>query len=116
MDELTREQIERAVFDVRVLEGNTWVTRGEEVRSFMLRALSAIAAKDDDAAVDLLAEAMKKKLAYKRSERGGRYHGWQEIDEGEFWDRLASHVFKKDPVDIANYCAMIHALRMKGSQ
>ena len=67
--------------------------------------------KQDDAMVDLLADAMKRKLAYKRSERGGRYSGWQDIDESDLWDGLASHVFKKDPVDIANFCAMILANR-----
>ena len=62
---------------------------------------------DDHAAVDLLARAMKKKLDYKRSAAGGNYSGWQDITNDALWGKLASHVFKRDPVDIANYCAMI---------
>ena len=65
--------------------------------------------QDDHEAVDLLAAAMKRKLDYKRSERGGGYSGWEDLEVEDLWERLAAHIVKRDPVDVANFAAMIYA-------
>lgn len=63
----------------------------------------------DDAAVDALAEAMKAKLA-KQREKG--YGGWDDktqCPQQRLSDMLRAHVDKGDPVDVANFCAMLSA-------
>jgi hypothetical protein len=62
----------------------------------------------DDIAVDRFAEAMKKKLAKKRTQG---YGGWNDPSEctTEFLsDLLVDHVRKGDPVDVGNFAMMIH--------
>lgn len=62
----------------------------------------------DDAAVDRFAGAMKSKLAKKRAEGRG---GWDRKDEcsaEQLSAMLRSHVEKGDPVDVANFCMMLH--------
>lgn len=67
----------------------------------------ALAAHTDDQAVDLLAAAMKAKLAIQRA-RG--YGGWDEPKRCPV-ERLAGmlvdHIAKGDPVDVANFAMML---------
>ncbi|PZU22451.1 MAG: hypothetical protein DI589_11185 [Shinella sp.] len=62
----------------------------------------------DDLAVDRFAAAMKEKLAKKRDEGRG---GWDNKDEcsNEFLSKLLrGHIKKGDPVDVGNFCMMLH--------
>jgi hypothetical protein len=62
----------------------------------------------DDFFVTEFAETMKDKLALKRGEGRG---GWENKEEcsGEFLSQLLrEHVEKGDPVDVANFCMMLH--------
>nr|WP_278374559.1 HNH endonuclease [Brucella anthropi] len=62
----------------------------------------------DDLAVDRFAIAMKQKLAKKREEGRG---GWENKDEcsAEYLSYLLiQHIWKGDPVDIANLAMMLH--------
>ena len=61
------------------------------------------------AGVKKLKEAMKEKLAAARLKGRG---GWQDKDDcsQEHLSRLLrEHVEKGDPVDVANFCMMLHA-------
>lgn len=58
----------------------------------------------DNVAVDVLAQAMKAKLAKKR-EQG--YSGWVDCDSKHLSQLLREHVDKGDPVDVANFCAFL---------
>lgn len=63
---------------------------------------------EDDHAVDRFASVMKDKLAKKRDEGRG---GWEDKNgcSNEFLSKLLrEHVEKGDPVDVANFCMMIH--------
>lgn len=59
----------------------------------------------DDLAVDRFAEAMKDKLAKKRAEGRG---GWEDCPGEMLSKMLVDHVEKGDPVDVANFCMMLH--------
>lgn len=59
----------------------------------------------DDAAVDAFAVAMKAKLA--RSREKGR-HGWQTCSAQRLSAMLYEHLYKADPVDVANFSMMLH--------
>lgn len=62
----------------------------------------------DDKGVRLFSEAMRDKLAQKRGEGRG---GWDNKDEcsAEYLSELLrKHVEKGDPVDVANFCMMLH--------
>lgn len=61
----------------------------------------------DNVAVDMLAHAMKLKLAAKR-EQG--YANWDKTEcKNEFLSALLrNHVEKGDPVDVANFCAFLY--------
>lgn len=62
----------------------------------------------DALAVDRFSVAMKAKLAVKRAEGRG---GWEnkEACSAEFLSQLLrEHVEKGDPVDVANFCMMLH--------
>lgn len=61
----------------------------------------------DDIAIDRFATAMKSKMAKKRKE--GR-HGWQSCHIERLQSMLAGHLHKGDPVDVANFCMMLHHL------
>lgn len=60
----------------------------------------------DDEAVDNLADAMKAKLSFKRSTG---VEGWQTMPVEQLRAGLRRHLEKGDPVDVANYCMMLHA-------
>lgn len=62
----------------------------------------------DDAAVDALAVKMKAKLAMQRAKG---YGGWDttECSQQRLSDMLRDRVAKGDPVDVANFCAFLHA-------
>jgi len=62
----------------------------------------------DNAGVDYFASSMKSKLATKREE--GRA-GWDNpflCSREELSEMLRDHVEKGDPVDVANFCMMLH--------
>lgn len=62
----------------------------------------------DDAAVNRFAAAMREKMAKSRT-KGRR--GWSEPDEcsaADLTHMLRQHVEKGDPVDVANFCMMLH--------
>lgn len=62
----------------------------------------------DALAVDRFAVAMKAKLAQKRAEGRG---GWEDKDQcsNALLSRLlVEHVQKGDPIDVANFCMMLH--------
>ena len=75
-------------------------------RQAMLAAAPAQpAAHPDDAAVDRFATAMKAKLA--KSREKGR-HGWQNASAAHLSSLLYRHVYKADPLDVANLAMMLH--------
>lgn len=59
----------------------------------------------DDAAVDQFAIAMKAKLA--KSREKGR-HGWQTASAAHLSALLYRHMYKADPLDVANLAMMLH--------
>lgn len=58
----------------------------------------------DDAMAIKFCEAMQEKLAKQRAKG---YGGWETCDPNFLRDQLATHVGKGDPVDVANFCAML---------
>jgi len=61
----------------------------------------------DEEAVDRFAAAMKEKLAKKRRDgRGGWY--LKSCLSTDLSTMLRDHIDKGDPVDVANFCMMIH--------
>lgn len=73
----------------------------------IVAALSAqqSAQHPDDAAVDRFAAAMKSKLA--KSREKGR-HGWQTASAAHLSSLLYHHMYKADPLDVANLAMMLH--------
>jgi hypothetical protein len=63
----------------------------------------------DDAAVDALAALMKAKLAEKRANGYGGWNDKTQCPQQRLSDMLRAHVDKGDPVDVANFCAMLSA-------
>ncbi len=61
----------------------------------------------DDIAIDNFAMAMKEKMAKKRAEGRG---GWQTAPVQSLQLMMADHIRKGDPVDVANFCMMLHHL------
>ncbi|WP_418459874.1 hypothetical protein ACNT8L_05805 [Brucella intermedia] len=83
---------------------------GATVHQSMQHYIRALSSPDhaDDLAVDRFAIAMKQKLAKKREEGRG---GWENKDEcsAEYLSYLLiQHIWKGDPVDIANLAMMLH--------
>lgn len=64
----------------------------------------------DVEAVNNLSFAMKVKLAEKRAEG---FSGWQRLTDTDLTFRLVHHLLKGDPVDVANYCAMLYQTGQK---
>jgi hypothetical protein len=62
----------------------------------------------DDIAVDLFAAAMKEKLAKARSKGRGGWDDPEQCTVDSLSQFLRSHVDKGDPVDVANFCMMLH--------
>ncbi|QQD72979.1 hypothetical protein [Acidithiobacillus ferrivorans] len=60
----------------------------------------------DDLAIDAFAEAMKAKMRRSREEKGRG--GWQTATPEHLAQLLMEHINKGDPVDIANFCMMLH--------
>ncbi|MDH0200832.1 hypothetical protein N7337_07910 [Comamonas aquatica] len=69
----------------------------------------AAPAHPDDAAVDALAALMKAKLAEKRAKGYGGWNDKTQCPQQRLSDMLRAHVDKGDPVDVANFCAMLSA-------
>lgn len=63
----------------------------------------------DDAAVDALAALMKAKLAKQRAKGYGGWNDKTQCPQQRLSDMLRAHVDKGDPVDVANFCAMLSA-------
>lgn len=61
----------------------------------------------DDHAIDEFAKAMRARMAEKRL--AGR-QGWEECDPDDLGLRLLRAIADGDPIDIANYAMMLHAL------
>lgn len=61
----------------------------------------------DDHAIDEFAKAMRSRMAEKRAL--GR-NGWEECDPDDLGLRLLRAIADGDPIDIANYAMMLHAL------
>lgn len=62
----------------------------------------------DDKAVDAFAVAMKVKMA---TQRAKGYGGWDQIaacTDRSLADKLMEHTKKGDPLDVANFCMMLH--------
>lgn len=66
-----------------------------------------VEAHPDDLAVDRFAVAMKAKLAKKRAEGRGGWGG-PTCNAEILSQMLRKHVEKGDPVDVANFCMMLH--------
>lgn len=62
----------------------------------------------DDVAIDRFCAAMKAKMALKRAEGRGGWEDPQQVGEPELADMLVDHIMKGDPIDIANFCMMLH--------
>lgn len=62
----------------------------------------------DDAAVELFAAAMRRKLAKKRAEGRGGWHDKAACSNEYLSKLLREHVEKGDPIDVANFAMMIH--------
>jgi hypothetical protein len=68
----------------------------------------------DDIAVDKFAAAMKEKMAKSRAK--GR-SGWDDplqCSGGDLASMLVQHIKKGDPVDVANFCMMLHQRGISG--
>lgn len=62
----------------------------------------------DDQAVDRFAATMKEKLAKSRDKGRGGWDDQSVCDVEDLGRMLMEHVMKGDPVDIANFCMMLH--------
>lgn len=62
----------------------------------------------DNTAVDQFAQAMKDKLAVARGKGRGGWMIPEECTLEHLADLLVQHVAKGDPVDVANFCMMLH--------
>jgi N-acetylglucosamine kinase-like BadF-type ATPase len=61
---------------------------------------------EDDIAVDQFSEAMRNKMRQSREEKGRG--GWQNASAAKLTHLLLEHLEKGDPVDVANFCMMLH--------
>jgi len=80
----------------------------EAGRLAALAEVKKYASDKDDAAVDDFASSMKAKLAKKRGEGRGGWDDESQCEIGELAEMLIDHIPKGDPVDIANFCMMLH--------
>lgn len=62
----------------------------------------------DDLAVDRFAAAMKSKLAVARTKGRGGWDRKNECSAEDLSRLLREHIEKGDPVDVANFCMMLH--------
>jgi hypothetical protein len=75
------------------------------VRGIELDLHAEAAQHSDDLAVDRFAAHMKAKLAKKRAEGRG---GWEHAPAEFLSTLLYEHMPKGDPIDVANFCMMLH--------
>jgi len=83
-------------------------TAPAEVASLTGQFVSEQAGRRDDEAVDRFAAAMKAKLAKKRAEGRGGWYDKAQCSQDHLSLLLRSHITKGDPVDVANFCMMLH--------
>lgn len=62
----------------------------------------------DDRGVRRFAEAMRTKLDQKRHEGRGGWNDREAVTAEQLSEMLRRHVEKGDPVDVANFCMMLH--------
>lgn len=62
----------------------------------------------DDLAIDEFAAAMKAKMARRRADGAGGWDDPARCDVLHLASLLVNHVIKGDPVDVANFCMMLH--------
>lgn len=62
----------------------------------------------DNTAVDQFAQAMKDKLAIARDKGRGGWMIPEECTQEHLANLLVEHLSKGDPVDVANFCMMLH--------
>lgn len=62
----------------------------------------------DALAVDRFAAAMKAKLAAKRADGRGGWDDKEDCSQLFLSQLLREHVEKGDPIDVANFCMMLH--------
>lgn len=93
---------------VRKVGGARATKLSDQIASPTVELAASQAAHFDNYFVEQFAYAMRIKLAVKRQEGRG---GWQdkEFCSGDFLSQLLrEHVEKGDPVDVANFCMMLH--------
>lgn len=93
---------------VRKAGGARATKLSDQMASPTVELAASQAAHFDNYSVEQFAYAMRIKLAVKRNEGRG---GWQdkEFCSGDFLSQLLrDHVEKGDPVDVANFCMMLH--------
>lgn len=76
--------------------------------STIKQSLAQPAQHNDDAAVDSFAAAMKIKLAKKREQGRSGWDDESRCEMSSLAEMLISQIAKGDPVDIANFCMMLH--------
>lgn len=69
---------------------------------------SGVTPHTDDYAVDAFAGAMKRKLALKRRQGKAGWDNHRTCSQDRLSRMLREHVEKGDPVDVANFCMMLH--------
>lgn len=98
--------------------GNCSAAEGATASAYAVQRLAAAllttqhaaplaAVHPDDSAVDALAVLMKAKLAEKRAMGYGGWNDKTQCPQQRLSDMLRAHVDKGDPVDVANFCAML---------
>jgi hypothetical protein len=110
------DELRRACAEILGQDPEAWPSHGNAplaIASALALAVSTApqpapaqpAVHPDDAAVDRFAVAMKAKLA--KSREKGR-HGWQTASAAHLSGLLYRHMYKADPLDVANLAMMLH--------
>lgn len=105
----------------QVQEGNQWI-RDLEAAASIIRILVMVDRAEaeenhpDNLAVKYLAHAMKAKLAKKRAEGMSLWNDPNRCSTADLARLLRHHVQKGDPVDVANYAAMLYARNGKTNE
>lgn len=78
------------------------------IDSARLARTAAPSEHPDDLAVDRFATAMKAKMAAQRAKGYGGWDDPAQCTDESLADKLMTHAQKGDPVDVANFCMMLH--------
>jgi hypothetical protein len=90
-----------------VLEGNH-LTPGWNQRMKVALSASAEPIHPDDIAVNVFARVMKSKMAASRNKGRGGWEDKEQCTADWINELLRGHIAKGDPVDVANFCMMLH--------